>query len=139
AVSVVIACWKHPTGNTPRDASIPQAHVLVRVADVSKIVITFSFGLGFYWNSSIRRIDNKGRPSRLDDGGARVEPELIVRTDIARLRRAIHPSARGPRFQLLHFFFRQELLPGKLAGPLKRGDCGVGPHTLQVGLPIGSF
>src|SRR5439155_7459110 len=79
------------------------------------------------------------RSSRFDDTAARVEPELIVSTDIARLGRAIHPITRSSRFQFLDFFFGEELLSAKLPRPLKRRDGWVGPYALQVRLAIRSF
>ena len=135
-VGVVVAGRKH-SARTARDAAIPRAHQLVRVF-VGQIAIPRGLRLRLERYAPVRRIGHQRSTPGADDFRARVEPDVVIAADVARLRMAVVLFAPlgGLAFERRRFLPRQERFVGQRARPLEGRDRRVGPHALEVGCAV---
>ena len=136
-IRVVVSGGEHPPGDAARDAAVPNAHVLVGIADVRQVVIALGLGGRLHGNFSIRRIHHQRSLPRANHLGARIEPDLVVGAHVARGGRTIDLALSRLLLELRGFLLCQERFPGQLRGTFEGRDGGVGPDSLQVRLPVG--
>ena len=137
-VRVVVSGREHAGRRATRDAAIPHAHELVRIAFVRAVVVARRFRFGTQRHAAVRRVDDERGAQSRHDAIARIEPELVVAADVSATRPSVFIAARRRLLPLdrLGLRFGQKRLVAQARRALERRERGIGPDALHVGLTV---